>query len=194
MQLGLDLGECICQNRYVINVVLVRNWWCVLSTASFLCQSKAIFFDQNLSTFDVRSHGRLWTGIGKNPNGFRRKWTTTSQIFPIRWIMEEAKHPHPTPLDYTIICKLFQGFWLHTQREDGTNTSSLWPPQGTVAAKMLLDKNTKVKVLTLDGDTDFFDIVAGVLQGDTLAPYYKLGYFLFLSNYNISNSFKRLSA
>ena len=32
-------------------------------------------------------------------------------------------------------------------------------------------KNTKVKVHSPDGDTDFFDIVAGVLQGDTLAPY-----------------------
>ena len=30
---------------------------------------------------------------------------------------------------------------------------------------------TKVKVRSLDGDTDYFDIVAGVLQGDTLAPY-----------------------
>ena len=29
----------------------------------------------------------------------------------------------------------------------------------------------KVKVCSPDGDTDFFDIVAGVLQGDTLAPY-----------------------
>ena len=29
----------------------------------------------------------------------------------------------------------------------------------------------KVKVRSLDGDTDFFDIVAGVLHGDTLAPY-----------------------
>ena len=28
-----------------------------------------------------------------------------------------------------------------------------------------------MKVLSLDGDTDYFDIVAGVLQGDTLAPY-----------------------
>ena len=36
---------------------------------------------------------------------------------------------------------------------------------------MMLYKNTKVKVLSLDGDTDYFDIVAGVLQGDTLAPY-----------------------
>ena len=31
--------------------------------------------------------------------------------------------------------------------------------------------NTKAKVITTDGDTDVFDIYAGVLQGDTLAPY-----------------------
>ena len=36
---------------------------------------------------------------------------------------------------------------------------------------MILYWNTKVKVRSLDGDTDYFDIVAGVLQGDTLAPY-----------------------
>ena len=43
-------------------------------------------------------------------------------------------------------------------------------PKETVAA-MMLYRNTKVKVRSLDGDTDYFDIVAGVLQGDTLAPY-----------------------
>ena len=32
-------------------------------------------------------------------------------------------------------------------------------------------KNTKVKIWSLDGDTDYFDIVAGVLKGDTLALY-----------------------
>ena len=36
---------------------------------------------------------------------------------------------------------------------------------------MMLYKNTKAKVCSPDGDTDYFDIVAGVLQGDTLAPY-----------------------
>ena len=36
---------------------------------------------------------------------------------------------------------------------------------------MILYRNTKVKVRSPDGDTDNFDIVAGVLQGDTLAPY-----------------------
>ena len=44
-------------------------------------------------------------------------------------------------------------------------------PEETVAAIIILYRNTKVKVRTTDGDTEYFDIVAGVLQGDTLAPY-----------------------
>ena len=44
-------------------------------------------------------------------------------------------------------------------------------PKETVAAIMMLYKNKKVKVRSPDGDTDYFDTVAGVLQGDTLAPY-----------------------
>ena len=44
-------------------------------------------------------------------------------------------------------------------------------PKETVAAIMMLYKNTKVKVCSPDGDTDYFDIVAGVLQGDILALY-----------------------
>ena len=44
-------------------------------------------------------------------------------------------------------------------------------PKETVAAIMMLYKNTKIKVHSLDEDTDFFDIVTGVLQGDLLAPY-----------------------
>ena len=38
-------------------------------------------------------------------------------------------------------------------------------------AIMILYKNIKAIVRSPDGDTDFFDIVAGILQGDTLAPY-----------------------
>ena len=36
---------------------------------------------------------------------------------------------------------------------------------------MMLYRNTKVKVHSPDGNTDYFDIVAGMLQGDTLAHY-----------------------
>ena len=39
----------------------------------------------------------------------------------------------------------------------------------TAAAIMMLYKKTKVKVCSPDKDADFFDIVTGVLSGDTLA-------------------------
>ena len=44
-------------------------------------------------------------------------------------------------------------------------------PKDTIAAIMMLCKNTKVKVCSPDGDTDYFNIVACVLQGNALAPY-----------------------
>ena len=44
MQLSLSLGGCICQEFYVISVVRSRNHSCGVSSASRLCQSKAVFF------------------------------------------------------------------------------------------------------------------------------------------------------
>ena len=40
-----------------------------------------------------------------------------------------------------------------------------------LAAITILYRNTKVKVRTPDGDTEYFDIITGVLQGETLASY-----------------------
>ena len=44
-------------------------------------------------------------------------------------------------------------------------------PKETVAAIMIRYKNTKVKVSSPDGDTEYFDIEARVLRGGMLAPY-----------------------
>ena len=44
-------------------------------------------------------------------------------------------------------------------------------PKEIVAAIMILYGDTKVKARSPDGDTDYFDIVARVLQWDTFAPY-----------------------
>ena len=41
----------------------------------------------------------------------------------------------------------------------------------TITAIMMPDSNIKVKVYSSDRDTDFFDITASILQGDTLALY-----------------------
>ena len=53
---------------------------------------------------------------------------------------------------------------------------------------MILYRNTKVKVRSLDGDTEYFDIVAGVLQGDTLAPYL----FIICLDYELRTSIDKI--
>ena len=44
-------------------------------------------------------------------------------------------------------------------------------PEKLLTAIKLMYSNTKARVLSPDGETELFEIVAGVLQGDTLAPY-----------------------
>ena len=45
------------------------------------------------------------------------------------------------------------------------------PPKETVIAIMMLYDDMRAMVRSPDGDTDFFDIVAGVLHEDTLTAY-----------------------
>ena len=61
-------------------------------------------------------------------------------------------------------------------------------PKETVAAITILSRNTKVKMRSPDVDTDYFDIVAGVLQGDTLAPYL----FIICLNYVLRTSIDKI--
>ena len=44
-------------------------------------------------------------------------------------------------------------------------------PKETVTVIVMVDKNMKAMDCTSDGHSKFFDIVTGVLQGDTFAPY-----------------------
>ena len=44
-------------------------------------------------------------------------------------------------------------------------------PKKIIQAISCIYENTKAKVITPDGETEIFDILAGVLQGDTLAPF-----------------------
>ena len=107
--------------------------------------------------------------LRKNQNGFRRNRSTTSQILTIRRILEgvRAKNLQATLLfvDFT---KAFDS--IHRGKMEQI-LLAYGLPKETVTAIMILYWNTKVKVRSPDGDTEYFDIVAGVLQGDTLAPY-----------------------
>ena len=93
----------------------------------------------------------------------------TSQILTIRRILEgvRAKNLEATILfvDFT---KAFES--IHRGKMDQI-LLAYGLPKETVAAIIMLYRNTKVKVRSPDEDTDYFDIVAGVLQWDTLAPY-----------------------
>ena len=104
--------------------------------------------------------------LRKNQNGFRRNRSTTSQILTIRRILEgvRAKNLQATLLfvDFT---KAFDS--IHRGKMEQI-LLAYGLPKETVAAIMILYRNTKVKVRSPDGDTEYFDIVAGVLQGDTL--------------------------
>ena len=87
-----------------------------------------------------------------------------STFFSIRLVSVHAVHPYSSKIGTN--CVLF--YWI------GKIVQILLAyglPKQTVAVITMLYKNTKIKVCLLDGDKDFFDIVAGVLQGDELAPY-----------------------
>ena len=53
---------------------------------------------------------------------------------------------------------------------------------------MYVSLNTKVKVRSPDGDTEYFDIVAGVQQGDTLAAYL----FIICQDYVLRTSIDKI--
>ena len=107
--------------------------------------------------------------LRKNQNGLRRNRSTTSQILTIRIILEGIR---AKILPATI---LFVDFTMAFDSIHGGKIEQILlaysKPKETVAAIMILYRNTKVKVRSLDGDTEYFDIVAGLLPGDTLAPY-----------------------
>ena len=124
--------------------------------------------------------------LRKNQNGFRRNRSTTSQILTTRRILEgvRAKNLQATLLfvDFT---KAFDS--IHRGKMEQI-LLAYGLPKETVAVIMILYRNTKVKVRSPDGDTEYFDIVAGVLQGDTLAPYL----FIICLDYELRTSIDKI--
>ena len=107
--------------------------------------------------------------LRKNHNGFRRNKSTTSEILTIFRILEGVRAKNlPATILFVDFTKAFDP--IHRGKVEQT-LLAYGIPKETVAAITILYRNTKVKVRFPDGDTDYFDIVAGVLQGDTPAPY-----------------------
>ena len=104
-----------------------------------------------------------------NQNGFRPGRSTTAHILALRRIIEGIKRNNLKAIILFVDFKkafdsIHRGKMMKILRAYGI-------PQELVNAITLLYEDTKAKVQTPDGETDLFDILAGVLQGDTLAPY-----------------------
>ena len=103
-----------------------------------------------------------------NQNGFRVGRTTVGHILALRRIIEGVKANNlPAILTFIDFKKAFdtihRGKMLKILRAYGI-------PDQIVRAVSIMYEDTKAKVISPDGETDTFDIVAGVLQGDILAP------------------------
>ena len=107
--------------------------------------------------------------LRNNQNGFRPGRSTTTQILALRRIIEGLKARNlPAVVTFIDFTKAFDtvdcGKMLHILRLYGI-------PSRIVDAIGRIYENTKANVLSPDGETEFFNIKAGVLQGDTLSPY-----------------------
>ena len=129
--------------------------------------------------------------LRRNQNGFRRGRGTLSQILSIRRILEEMRKLNKD----VIICFVnFKKAFDSISRNVMFDICELYGlPEKIVSAIRALYTSTKAKVVSPDGDTDLFDIQAGVLQGDTLAPFLfilVLDYALRISVDSLNNKFR----
>ena len=116
-----------------------------------------------------RIESKIENILRKKQNGTWRNRSTTSQILTIRRILEGVR---AKDLEATILfVDFYKAFDSIHRGKMGQILLAYGLPKETVAAIMIFYGNAKVKVHSSEGDTDYFDIVAGVLQGDTLAPY-----------------------
>ena len=116
-----------------------------------------------------RIEPKIYNILRKNQNGFRRNRSTTSQILTIRRILEGVRAKNwEAAILFVDLAKAFDS--IHRGKMEQI-LLAYGLPKETVSAIIMLYRNTKGKVRSLDGDIDYFDIIADVLQGDTLAPY-----------------------
>ena len=104
-----------------------------------------------------------------NQNGFRPGRSTTSHILALRRVIEGVKsHNRKAIILYVDFRKAFDS--IHRGKMFKILKAYGIPPR-LLNAIITMYKNTKARIVSPDGETEFFEILTGVLQGDTLAPY-----------------------
>ena len=103
-----------------------------------------------------------------NQNGFRTGRTTVGHTLSLRRLIEGIRTKHlPAIMTFVDSRKAFdtvhRGKMMKILEAYGVHKQ-------LVAAVSNMHGNTRAKVQSPDVETELFDITAGVLQGDTLAP------------------------
>ena len=107
--------------------------------------------------------------LRNNQNGFRQRRTTVQQVLALRRLIEGIKRKHlPAVITFIDFRKAFDS--IHRSKMMRI-LEAYGIPSPIVSAIGAMYANTTAKVLSPDGETETFPILAGVLQGDTLAPY-----------------------
>ena len=104
-----------------------------------------------------------------NQSGFRPGRSTTSQVLALRRIMEGVRWKNlPAVMVFVDFCKAFDSISHKCMFEI---LKAYGIPDLLVSAIRLTYEKLKARVTSPDGETDYFKIFAGVMQGDTLAPF-----------------------
>ena len=104
-----------------------------------------------------------------NQNGFRSSRTTVAQILALRRVIEGVKANNlKAILTFIDFRKAFDS--IHRAKMMRILKVYGIPPNLLQGIEKMYS-NTKARIVTPDGETDLFEITAGVLQGDTLAPF-----------------------
>ena len=116
-----------------------------------------------------RIQPRIDNHLRPNQNGFRPGRTTTAHILALRRLIEGVRnHNQKALVLYVDFKKAFDS--IHRSSMMRILKAYDIPPKLLAVVEKMYE-GTRAKVITPDGETDFFQIKAGVLQGDTLAPY-----------------------
>ena len=116
-----------------------------------------------------RIRPKIDTHLRPNQNGFRPGRSTTAHILALRRLIEEVKsHNLKAVLVFIDFKKAFDS--IHRGRMLQI-LKAYDIPGKLIKAIGLLYENTRARVITPDGETEYFKIMAGLLQGDILAPY-----------------------
>ena len=107
--------------------------------------------------------------LRENQNGFREERNTLTQILALRRLIEEVKKNNLTAVLCFIDFKkafdsIHRGTMIKILKAYGV-------PPNLLRAIETMYAGTRAKVVSPDGESEEFDILAGVMQGDTLAPF-----------------------